>query len=37
MRDYIEQKGLFKALYVDKTGIFGGPKPLQLLTNAKNL
>ncbi|MFA6162738.1 MAG: ISNCY family transposase [Methylobacter sp.] len=26
MRDYIEQKGLFKALYVDKAGIFGGPK-----------
>jgi hypothetical protein len=26
MRDYIEQKGLFKALYVDRAGIFGGPK-----------
>ncbi len=26
MRDYIQQKGLFKALYVDKAGIFGGPK-----------
>jgi len=26
MRDYIEQKGLFKALHVDKAGIFGGPK-----------
>lgn len=26
MRDYIEKKGLFKALYVDKAGIFGGPK-----------
>ncbi|MDE1466104.1 ISNCY family transposase, partial [Spartinivicinus poritis] len=26
MRDYIEQKGLFKTLYVDKAGIFGGPK-----------
>ena len=26
MRDYIEQKGVFKALYVDKAGIFGGPK-----------
>ncbi|MCH7822518.1 MAG: ISNCY family transposase [Proteobacteria bacterium] len=26
LRDYITQKGLFKALYVDKAGIFGGPK-----------
>ena len=26
MRHYIEQRGLFKALYVDKAGIFGGPK-----------
>lgn len=26
MRNYIEKKGLFKALYVDKAGIFGGPK-----------
>lgn len=26
MRDCIEKKGLFKALYVDKAGIFGGPK-----------
>jgi transposase len=26
MRDYINKKGLFKALYVDKAGIFGGPK-----------
>jgi transposase len=26
MRDYIEKKGLFKALYVDKAGIFAGPK-----------
>jgi transposase len=26
LRDYIAQKGLFKALYVDKAGIFGGPK-----------
>lgn len=26
MRDHIEKKGLFKALYVDKAGIFGGPK-----------
>ena len=26
MRDYIEKKGLFKALYVDRAGIFGGPK-----------
>lgn len=26
MRDYIAQRGLFKALYVDKAGIFGGPK-----------
>jgi len=26
MRDYIDKKGLFKALYVDKAGIFGGPK-----------
>lgn len=26
MREYIEQKGLFKALYVDKAGIFGGSK-----------
>lgn len=26
MRDYIEQKGIFKALYVDRAGIFGGPK-----------
>jgi transposase len=26
LRDYIAKKGLFKALYVDKAGIFGGPK-----------
>jgi transposase len=26
LHDYITQKGLFKALYVDKAGIFGGPK-----------
>jgi len=26
MRDYIKQRGLFKTLYVDKAGIFGGPK-----------
>lgn len=26
MRDYIAKKGLFKALYVDRAGIFGGPK-----------
>jgi transposase len=26
MRDYIEKKGVFKALYVDKAGIFAGPK-----------
>ena len=26
LRDYIAQKGLFKALYVDRAGIFGGPK-----------
>ena len=26
LRDYIDQKGLFKALYVDRAGIFGGPK-----------
>ena len=26
LRDYIERKGLFKVLYVDKAGIFGGPK-----------
>ncbi len=26
MRDFIEKKGLFKALYVDKAGIFAGPK-----------
>lgn len=26
MRNYIEKNGLFKALHVDKAGIFGGPK-----------
>lgn len=26
MRDYVEKKGLFKALYVDRAGIFAGPK-----------
>jgi transposase len=26
LRDFIAQKGLFKALYVDRAGIFGGPK-----------
>jgi transposase len=26
LRDYTAQKGLFKVLYVDKAGIFGGPK-----------
>lgn len=26
LRDYIEKKGVFKVLYVDKAGIFGGPK-----------
>ena len=26
LRDYITRKGVFKALYVDKAGIFGGPK-----------
>lgn len=26
LRDYIERRGLFKVLYVDKAGIFGGPK-----------
>jgi len=26
LRDYIERKGLFKTLYVDRAGIFGGPK-----------
>ena len=26
LRDYIGKKGVFKVLYVDKAGIFGGPK-----------
>lgn len=26
IRDYIEKNGLFKTLYVDKAGLFGGPK-----------
>ena len=26
LRDYIAKKGVFKAIYVDKAGIFGGPK-----------
>ncbi len=26
LHDYIAQKGLFRALYVDRAGIFGGPK-----------
>lgn len=26
MRDYIDKNGLFKTLYVDRAGIFGGPK-----------
>ena len=26
VHDYIERKGFFKVLYVDKAGIFGGPK-----------
>ena len=26
LHDYIKRKGLFKVLYVDKAGIFGGPK-----------
>lgn len=26
LRDYIALKGVFKTLYVDKAGIFGGPK-----------
>ena len=26
LRDYIKHKGLFKTLYVDRAGIFGGPK-----------
>ena len=26
LRDYIANNGLFKVLYVDKAGIFGGPK-----------
>ena len=26
LRDYIDKKGVFKVLYVDKAGIFGGPK-----------
>ncbi|HIG0328997.1 TPA: ISNCY family transposase [Legionella pneumophila] len=26
LRDYIEKKGIFKTLYVDRAGIFGGPK-----------
>ena len=26
LRDYIDRNGVFKALYVDKAGIFGGPK-----------
>ncbi len=26
LRDCIDKKGLFKALYVDRAGIFGGPK-----------
>lgn len=26
LRDFIEKNGLFKVLYVDKAGIFGGPK-----------
>ena len=26
LRDYIKRKGLFKTLYVDRAGIFGGPK-----------
>ncbi len=26
LRDYIAKRGIFKALYVDKAGIFGGPK-----------
>ena len=26
LRDYIAQKGVFKTLYVDRAGIFGGPK-----------
>ena len=26
MRDYVEKRGIFKALYVDRAGIFAGPK-----------
>lgn len=26
LRDYIAKKGLFKVLYADRAGIFGGPK-----------
>ena len=26
LRDFIKRKGLFKTLYVDRAGIFGGPK-----------
>lgn len=26
MKTYIEKRGLFKTLYVDRAGIFGGPK-----------
>jgi hypothetical protein len=26
LRDYIDKKGIFKVLYVDRAGIFGGPK-----------
>ncbi|TKF89039.1 transposase family protein, partial [Vibrio sp. F13] len=26
MKTYIKKKGLFKTLYVDRAGIFGGPK-----------
>jgi len=26
LRDFVDKKGLFKVLYVDKAGIFGGPK-----------
>ena len=26
LRDYIKRKGVFKTLYVDRAGIFGGPK-----------
>ncbi len=37
LKDLIKKRGVFKALYVDRAGIFGGPKRCHFSKSAKSL